>query len=137
MTTIMLKASDLARKSGFIDGDAVAFMVERLEDSGAIPGIEARVRAFDAPRDVLDKEGYPGHTGDHKILVALVRRHLAPLLPGVEILDYFSAHNPVRCGAEHADLCAASRVSVTLGREDLIHALDALEAAPCEAAPSP
>lgn len=105
-------------------------MVERLEDSGAIPGL-------DAPRDVLDEEGYPGHTGDHKILVALVRRHLAPLLPGVEILDYFSAHNPVRCGLEHADFCAASRVSVTLGHEDLTRVLEELEAGPGEATTSP
>lgn len=137
MTTIMLKASDLARKSGFIDGDAVALMVERLEDSGAIPGIEERVEALDAPRDVLDEEGYPGHTGDHKILVALVRRHLAPLLPGVEILDYFSAHNPVRCGAEHSAFCAASGVCVTLGPEELVQTLEELEAAPGEATPSP
>ncbi|WP_411839897.1 hypothetical protein [Paracoccus sp. ME4] len=67
MTTLELKASDLARKSGFIDGDAVALMIWRLEDSGAIPGIEARVEALDAPRDILDEEGCPGHTGDHKI----------------------------------------------------------------------
>ncbi|WP_411839898.1 hypothetical protein [Paracoccus sp. ME4] len=42
----------------------------------------------------------------------------------------------MRCGAEHADFCVASRLNVTLGPEELLQALEELEAALGEAAPS-
>lgn len=128
MKTIKLSASDLLSKHGFLDGDIISLLIADLEDSGAVPGIEARVEAINAPDDVLDEDGYPGHTGDHKILIALVRQHLAPLLPAFKIIDFTSHHNPVRCRAEDAAFCAASDVSVTLDADDVIRALEEIEA---------
>ncbi|MCE6959622.1 hypothetical protein LAZ40_11265 [Cereibacter sphaeroides] len=139
MKSIELKACDLARKSGFGDGDLVSWFIESLEDCDpAHRGIEERVAALDLPE--TDDDGYPGHTGDHRILVAAVRKHLAPLLPGVGIIDFSTSHNPVRAEVQDQAACAASDVSVTIDVDALLAIIAEIEAEPAAApltVPSP
>lgn len=125
---IVLKASDLAKKSGFSDGDLISNLLSDLEEDAAHVGLEDRVALLDASADETDEGGYPGHTGDHKVLIALVRKHLAPLLPGVALVDASSSHNPIRARREAEAFCAASSISVQLAIDDVLEVVIALEA---------
>lgn len=49
--------------------------------------------------DIEFDEGTPNHTLnvlESEVLVHLVRKHLLPLLPGVEVYEIGSIHNPIR-----------------------------------------
>lgn len=134
MSTISLKVSDLALKNGFSDGEAISAMIWDLENDPRHAGLEARVEALDDPADA---SGWPGLTGDQKILAAIAARHLQPLVPDVELSAQGGCHNPVRALTEEGRaVCAASQSRITFGPEGLYEILDALEAE-ASASPSP
>lgn len=93
MTYVMtLHAADLASKFGFNDGDEP-----------------------DDVRDMsLDVDWHP-------VLIWLVRTHLLPLLPGVEVYEIISIHNPIR--AVDPDRVRGSDVKVDLTLDDIVAAV--------------
>ena len=71
METVRLSSKDLRCKWGFCDGDLIG--------------------------DVLSDNGIYGIIDRHVLLIALVKKHLVPLLPKeAEIYEISTNHNPIR-----------------------------------------
>lgn len=80
--TVIFDPSDLASKWGFSDGDLLADLLWDLEQSEGV---------------VVPPAGV--HSGEHRVLIAAVRRWVVPVLDGVDldIYEIGSIHNPIRC----------------------------------------
>jgi hypothetical protein len=106
---IRLYAYSLGSKFGFQDGDILS---EPLLDA----------LGFDLWKDC----------GQHEILVDLVRERLLPLLPGVEVYELGTAHNPIRATDEWGDFCRDSDVFVDVPIADVVSLVQArVEAHKC------
>ena len=94
---IVLRACGLASKYGFSDGDILSEII-------------------------FDKLGYEqwANARQSEILVDLVRERLLPLLPGVEVYEVITSHNPIRAKDEWVNFCRESSVSVEIPVEDIL-----------------
>lgn len=94
---IVLRACGLASKYGFSDGDILSEII-------------------------FDKLGYEqwANARQSEILVDLVRERLLPLLPGVEVYEISTCHNPIRAKDEWVNFCRESSVSVEIPVEDIL-----------------
>lgn len=138
--SLRLCAKDLSIKGGFCDGDLIVnLLIDLEEDHPDCSDVVRRADALNAPKDVLDENGYPGHSGDHKILVALVRKYLSPKLPGIEIEDFFSCHSPILAVSEEdRSFCANSKIEVEISISEFLETIHDLEVEHgVEASPSP
>jgi len=102
----VLHASSLASKWGFDDG---ALLLSQIVGYGhELP-----------PMDL--------HGADHQdVLVWLVRKHLLPALPGVEVYEIGTSHNPIR--TDQALTSEQMEVSVEVTQSDVDEAVAALSA---------
>lgn len=125
--TVTLRAKSLAHRAGFSGVDLLGFLMEDMGPEYA--GIRERVDALGSPEvGEVDSRGEPAHCGEHKVLVALVREHLAPLLPGVEIRDTFSSDNPVMAETEEGrEFCRNSDIRVEIGVPEMMRVIERME----------
>ena len=93
---LMLYASCLASKFGFNDGDA--------------------------PEDWYDTDREGWHW--HATLIELVREHLLPLIPDVEVYELDSIHNPIRATDDCKEFCEASSVEVEISYQQALAAFE-------------
>lgn len=97
-----LLATDLTSKWGFWDGDI-------LRDGGIL----------ERPHPL------PEGADNHAVLIWLVRKHLLPLLPGVEVYEIGTCHNPIRTDQELTP--EQDDVQVEIAEADVLEAVRALE----------
>lgn len=102
-----LRASDLTSKFGFWDGGILGPLV--IDWYAEAPPMHV-------PNDV----------DSHDVLAQLVRTHLLPLLPGVEVYEIGTAHNPIRTDQELTD--AQEDVQVEITQADVDAAVEAVRA---------
>ena len=121
---ISLLARCLGHEYGFGAGGLIKFWMDDLDDARSEhAGLRERVDAL-------------GDDGDRKVLVALVREHLAPLLPGVEI-EETSCDNPVMADTEEGrDFCRECGIEVRVGVRQVVQAIEKIERE-AEVLPSP
>lgn len=107
---LTLSADDLCSKWGFSDGDL-------LTEHGF--------------RYTKEK---PPATGpmqyqhwNHEVLILLVRRHLLPLMPGAEVEEIGTHHNPIRFTDWHEREFFADPVTVQVTEEQIEDAAQAVE----------
>lgn len=106
---ITLRAADLWSKFGFDDGGAMTDIVFAAthESAGLAQAIAKRRVNIHIP--------FFGH----QVLIETVRRHLLPLLPGLEVEEVGTSHNPIRVAGDADEPPAAAReikVDVTIGQ---------------------
>lgn len=99
MTT--LSSDSLCSKFGFMDGDVVTEML------------------WDADLDT--------DLCHHDLLIHLVRKHLLPLLPGIETRIINCIHNPIRVMEEQWDDCYSRDVSIDLTLPMILEAIQELQ----------
>lgn len=97
--TMRLYADCLGSKFGFNDGDEPEALL-----------------------DWCDEHGLPYPEDWHAVLIRLVRAHLLPLLPGVEVQTISTAHNPIR--AVDPAVVQDSDVEVEVTWQDILAASD-------------
>lgn len=105
MLGTLLHATDLCSKFGFDDGDLLMYHFYEIEFHESSP--DSALNTFDST-----------------VLVHLVRKHLGPLLPGVELYEISSCHNPIRAQSEHHELIETqfANVYATITEADVIAA---------------
>lgn len=107
--TIRLHVSDLASKYGFSDGDVT---YDPLDELG-----------FDSTADVPYESNFPGEPTrflGQVVLEELVRRHIAPLVPEIEIsYDVNCIHNPVGVWEEVAEEISQDMRYVDVSYEEI------------------
>lgn len=94
MTTIILDASSLASKWGFGDGDAIC---EFLMDNHVFLDCDNR-----------------------EITKTVVRKHLLPLIPNVEVYEIVTHHNPIRCTDEWIEYCKNINICVEVSLDEIV-----------------
>ena len=117
MNSRTLCASSLVSKFGFMDG-AILGAIE-VGYGVELPALLTREPAY-----------LPVGAGnlfwDQMVLAQLVRTHLLPLLPGIEIYEIGTSHNPVRIESALTDEQMAVEVVITAA--DVEAAAKAVEA---------
>lgn len=79
---LRLDAESLWSKSGFNDGDEPELLIDLMNANG-VPWDQCR--------------------GWHGLLAGFVREYLLPLLPGVEVYEIGTIHNPIRATDQEYD----------------------------------